>query len=59
MEEEPRKLKKLLRRLSGFALSKREAPQIEDIVRQAYELGREDMRNQALGNEGEEEGEHA
>lgn len=44
MDEEPRKLRKLLRRVGSFALSKRERPQIEDIVREAYEMGREDMR---------------
>lgn len=41
-EKDPKPLRVLLNRLNGFALSKRERPQVEDLLRKAYEAGIEE-----------------
>jgi hypothetical protein len=41
-EKDPKPLRVLLNRLNGFALSKRERPQVEDLLRKAYEAGLEE-----------------
>lgn len=44
-EKDPKPLRVLLNRLNGFALSKRERPLVEDLLRKAYDEGFESGRD--------------